>query len=210
MILSLNEIETTMLKAARGAGMAWGLAEEAAQAARWLAVAGVGFEAAFLHVLEAAPWRTDIVFERATFRPRDPLASLCPIRVGACLSDLPDILPLRVERVLQPLLLLPFAARLDRPIAVTWNGVELRLPDRDMATQAGNAHSAFGGWAETVELTGSDAAEMASSAALPSAGGIDIDVARWLQLRAFEARTYVPATQRSRLLGAGAGAIDNQ
>ena len=34
MKISFHEIEMTILKAARGAGMEWGLAEEAAQAAR--------------------------------------------------------------------------------------------------------------------------------------------------------------------------------
>ena len=47
MIVSFNEIETTILKAARGAGMEWGLAEEAAQAARFLARLGLPFEAPF-------------------------------------------------------------------------------------------------------------------------------------------------------------------
>ena len=33
---SLNEIESLCKKAARGAGMSWGLAEEAGKAAKWL------------------------------------------------------------------------------------------------------------------------------------------------------------------------------
>ena len=36
MTLSLNEIESTAKKAARGGGYPWGLAEEAASATRWL------------------------------------------------------------------------------------------------------------------------------------------------------------------------------
>ncbi|MFV0473400.1 MAG: DUF3726 domain-containing protein, partial [Pikeienuella sp.] len=35
--LSLNEVETLTLKAARGAGLSWGEAEDAALATRWLA-----------------------------------------------------------------------------------------------------------------------------------------------------------------------------
>ncbi|NJO21709.1 MAG: DUF3726 domain-containing protein [Sphingomonadales bacterium] len=52
MIVSLNEIENLSLKACRGAGMSWGLAEEAAQAARWLAGAawhGISRWRDFLH-----------------------------------------------------------------------------------------------------------------------------------------------------------------
>ncbi|NND22495.1 MAG: DUF3726 domain-containing protein, partial [Silicimonas sp.] len=36
MSYSLNEVEATAKKAARGAGYPWGLAEEAAKATRWL------------------------------------------------------------------------------------------------------------------------------------------------------------------------------
>ena len=39
--LTLPEIQSLCFKAARGAGMEWGLAEEAAFAARWLAAAGL-------------------------------------------------------------------------------------------------------------------------------------------------------------------------
>ena len=41
MTWSLNEIETLSRKAARGAGLSWGLAEEAGKATRWLAAAGL-------------------------------------------------------------------------------------------------------------------------------------------------------------------------
>ena len=38
---SLNEIESLCKKAARGAGLSWGLAEEAGKAARWLSAHGL-------------------------------------------------------------------------------------------------------------------------------------------------------------------------
>ena len=38
--VSLNEIESTAVKAARCAGYGWGLAEEVGQSARWLAMRG--------------------------------------------------------------------------------------------------------------------------------------------------------------------------
>ena len=37
MYMSLNEIDVSVKRAARGVGMSWGLAEEAGKAARWLA-----------------------------------------------------------------------------------------------------------------------------------------------------------------------------
>ena len=209
-ILSLNEIETTILKTARGAGMEWGLAEEAANAARWFAAAGAIPEMVFLHIFEAAPWRADIVFEAGTFRPGDPRASLCPIRVGACLSDLADILPLRVERVLAPLLLLPFAARLGQPVALSWNGLKLGLPDPNLATRLGDSHASFDDRADLVEVTGSGSVATGSSPTSPRDGGAHVDGTAWQKLQTFAARTYVPASERSRLMGAGAGRIDNE
>ena len=88
MIVSFNEIETTILKAARGAGMEWGLAEEAAQAARFLARLGLPFEAPLVNLLSTRAWETPPVLEGATLRPARPDASLCPVRAGAYLSDL--------------------------------------------------------------------------------------------------------------------------
>ena len=40
-VLSLGEISFVVFKAARGAGFAWGLAEEAGHAARWLTTQGL-------------------------------------------------------------------------------------------------------------------------------------------------------------------------
>jgi len=209
MILSLNEIEATILKAGRGAGLTWGLAEEAAQAARAFARAGIPFEAAFLHLFETAPWRADLMLGRHAIRPRVPTAWLCPIRTGVCLSDLADILPLRVERVLCPLLLLPFASGLERAIVFAANGVTLGLRGPDLAPLEGEAVRRLGEPTELVELTASSATAQASRCVPPRQPGVAIDMVVWRKLQAFEALTYVPASRRSRLLGAGAGAIDN-
>ncbi len=209
MLLSLNEVEATVLKASRGAGMEWGLAEEAANAARWLARQRLGFEAAFLSVLEAAPWRAGIVLEHGTIRPREAGAWLCPIHVGACLSDLGDTLPLRIERVLQPLWLLPFAARLESPVLLACGGVSLLLRGGKLAAPPSGEPAALGERAGLVELTASVPLDAMACADAPPSGGIAIDAEIWPKLQAFEARTYVPASLRSRLSGAGAGASDN-
>ena len=52
MIVSLNEIEGLSYKAARGAGMSWGLAEEAAFATRWLAVRDANWSGSLIALLE--------------------------------------------------------------------------------------------------------------------------------------------------------------
>ena len=55
MIVSLNEIESLALKAARGAGMSWGLAEEAAVAASWLAARSLPWAETLADLLAQQP-----------------------------------------------------------------------------------------------------------------------------------------------------------
>jgi len=52
MLCSLNEIEAQLRKAARGAGLSWGLAEEAGKAGRWLAMHGIDALPAFAALYE--------------------------------------------------------------------------------------------------------------------------------------------------------------
>ena len=82
---SLNEVEALSRKAARGAGLSWGLAEEAGRATRWLVVHGLpGPE-----VLLAALTRLDGLPHEARapldgWQARD---TLCPVTTGAALAD---------------------------------------------------------------------------------------------------------------------------
>lgn len=89
MNLSLNEIEALCKKAARGAGMSWGLAEEAAKAARWLSAQGMEGPA-----LLAAQLRLNDGTDYAQLAPRIEAdrwssagRSMCPLIAGATLSD---------------------------------------------------------------------------------------------------------------------------
>lgn len=69
--LSLSELRALITKAARGAGMEWGMAEEAGWAAEWLARRG----------LPAAEWAADWLAERTR-------AAAGPVDCGAALADL--------------------------------------------------------------------------------------------------------------------------
>lgn len=68
--LSLSELRALVTKAARGAGMEWGLAEEAGWAAEWLARRG----------LPAAGWAADMLLARAA-------GAACPVATGTALAD---------------------------------------------------------------------------------------------------------------------------
>lgn len=132
--LSCNEIETLCVKAARGAGMSWGMAEEAGFAAGWLAKHGLdgpGALLAQLNIAENRPWR-DIcpIVEKDAFRSASG-GLLCPVALGAALCDHARLMdtatperPLQIGPVGQPVLLLPFLADMSRlrdvPIQLDW------------------------------------------------------------------------------------------
>lgn len=116
MTWSLNEIEAETKKAIRGAGLSWGLAEEGAKAARWLAARAIDPMPALMDILDrhdhGANISTAITLSQAgRWEARDPM---CPIVLGATLSDRADLLiasPFVAGPVARPLLVIPFAAR---------------------------------------------------------------------------------------------------
>lgn len=208
MSYSLNEMEATAKRAARGAGYSWGLAEEASKATRWLCTQGLDGAAELAHVLEA-----DIVENPALHRPKiiegvwEGEAVLCPLAVGALLSDCAEHLknsPIEMRNVAVPSMLLPFAARVARRLGqtVSINCEEAKGETEGVSLKqscAFPAHAAL----VTVTLTTTTLAPSAPrSRALPAKES-------WNTLNQFAHRTYAPATEESRKLGAGAGLSDN-
>lgn len=211
-VFSLSEIQTACLKAARGAGLPWGLAEEIGAGAAWLAAAGLPGPELVLRLLEqpahAAPRPAPGLWRATQHGP------LCPVRTGAALSDfagLPE--GLAAGRVVLadlafPLLILPCAAqvarRMARCIAVEWPNVRAlcgpaacrlstALPGAELAPLA------------TVTLAWADPA--GDMAAL-GPGGRQVAREVWDRLDRLALRTTVPATARSHA-DAGAAASDN-
>jgi hypothetical protein len=117
MIVSLNEVESLTLKACRGAGMSWGLAEEAAQAARWLAARSCAWDSSLVALLAQ---RGDVSSSHLTANDMRPVArgaALCPVHAGAAVADL--LRPgehLTLHNVLEPIWLVPFAHRRAGPV----------------------------------------------------------------------------------------------
>jgi len=208
MIVSLNEVETTILKAARGAGMEWGLAEEAAQAAIWLVRCGLPWEAPALGVLEAAAWQDLPVLEGPHLRPRLAGGRLCPILCGAYLSDLGGGLAL-MEQVAFPILLLPFATRCACALELAWGDVSIGLIAGRASIRPKGARGLDAPQAALVTLrpVESELPEPFIGPARPR--GVTVDARGWAKLQALEARTYVAASSRSRRSGAGPGSVDD-
>lgn len=214
MSYSLNEIEALSKKAARGAGLSWGLAEEAAMAVRWLTA--YGFDGV-LHLAD--------LLEKHDGKPIQELAptslsetiwrassdELNPIVAGAALSDCAFRLrkaPMCMQNVCHPLLILPFlqgASEIaERPLVLRWStvsiavqkgGIHVQGADKDLSTHK----------AAQIEISIADNNHEWQTPGLRAAATTQ-DMRR---LNKLAQRTYAPATEESRKLGAGSGDSDN-
>ncbi|PHP28212.1 DUF3726 domain-containing protein [Limimaricola cinnabarinus] len=208
MICSLNEIEALSRKAARGAGMSWGLAEEAGKAVRWLSdngFAGPWLLAELLRRNDGTPY-ADLVPRPSDGIWRARSGPLCPIIAGALICDRADELKagaaLRLQEVAVPLLLAPFAAAASRSagvaLALEWQGVSLLF-----GGGAPKLDGAAGATATAGPVTLSTR-EGQAPAGGPAAPDRHVTAETFQILESFAFRTYAPATEASRA-GAGAG-----
>ncbi|MFT5446023.1 MAG: hypothetical protein ACI9DC_001185 [Gammaproteobacteria bacterium] len=215
MIFSLNEIETMAKRAARGAGLDWGLAEESAKAVRWLAerdLPGAQSRAQLLihndgrTYRELAPALTD-----GTWHAR--CGQLCLIACGAALSDraqsIADGGAVDLGPIRQPLLLLPFAACAARE---TNSAIELSWHDLSMTVVADGVVAEGSQCALTVEVARGVCCRATHSVVIAASArtcGRAVDAESWRRLDAFSRRTFAPASEASRASGAEPGLEDN-
>lgn len=211
-LLSRNEIETLCLKAARGAGMSWGLAEEAGFAAGWLAARGIDGAGALLDHLQHWASGTILVRDRHWTATAD--ATLSPILLGATLDDHaalaagPWSAPITTGSVSAPILLVPFLARAAKvcakPLALTWPGGSLVIPTGgDVDATAMTALSRIEVTTPTLSPTSDVPQCEATRRATAPLSAATLDKLNILALR-----TTVPASETSRR-GAGAATSDN-
>lgn len=203
---SLNEVEALAKKAARGAGLSWGEADEAGKAVRWLCgwgCDGVGILARWLgsseRELDNAPLSVSDPVWRA------PSGRLDPFQCGAMLSDFAHRLPeqrrIELAGLSFPLLIFPFVARsaqhIRQPVSVSWGAVSM-VSDGHGVTLSDDA----GLLADSCDIAvvSLDCAMGAPAATVTRAHPAADDLA---VLEVFAHRTYAPATEESRRLGAG-------
>ena len=217
MTWSLNEIETLSRKAARGAGLSWGLAEEAGKAARWLAAAGLPGPQVLADLLTRNDGR-----DYETLCPHEEHegswiargGTLCPLISGAALSDHAERLAqggaLSLGRTASPMLLLPYldaAARLSgRDITVSWDDVTVTCGP---AARPDPGADAALGVAIVDSVTIQCVSPSDTATPPPTESRADIPPETAARLDAFARRTYAPETPESRISGAGAGLTDN-
>lgn len=200
MIVSQNEIEGLALKAARGAGYSWGMAEDVALATRWLAA----------HDFDAI----DALDRLLADTTMEPGSLLCTIGAGTEVADGNiDELPFPVFYVSVPLMLIPFVARfacdVGRGIELTWHNAKVVIvPEGPHAVRVAAEGALDAGLVNPV-MVGLADEDGAVEGRRARPGGRKVDAAAWARLEAIGARTYVPASDQSRIAGAGAGLSDN-
>lgn len=215
MTWSLNEIEGLSRKAARGAGLSWGLAEEVGKATRWLCAAGLpGAEAlaGLLRQNDGADYETLCPLDdTGTWAAKG--GALCPLISGAAIcdhaKDIADGKTLELGQTSFPLFLLPYvaAAAQDNETTLTleWPGLTVTFGAETCINQtipgALDHDSAAG-----VRITSASAGDGTPLAPV-TRGDIAPEIAQILT--EFAHRTYAPDTAQSRLAGAGAGLSDN-
>lgn len=214
--LSRNEVAALCMKAARGAGMSWGLAEEAGFAAAWLVQHGIdGPSHLHAHLAQAQDraW-ADLCPTVAPGVWQAPAGrALCPIALGATLCDyagLPEGIKagssLRIGTVDHPVLLIPFLAGIAASdnilFDIAWTGGAASLDGGHRALLI--AADALAGQKVPITLTAR------RGKPLPAILGKTPDIpARTIAaLNALAMRTTVPSSESSRA-GAGSTTTDN-
>lgn len=186
--LALSELRSLVTKAARGAGVSWGLAEEAGWAAEWLARWG----------MPAALWATAWLEDTVRGRPG-------PAEVGAALADrlafgdrpAPEPIP---DGLSAPGYLLPFL----HLVAQRHGAVTLHAPDGEAARIDPSGEVRFGpGWGIRTQGWTMALATAPASVRRPLASASVIDCLEGLALG-----TTVPPSDQSRR-DAGSAKGDN-
>ncbi|WP_192965921.1 DUF3726 domain-containing protein [Phycobacter azelaicus] len=210
MNLSLNEMEALCRRAAVGAGLHWGLAEEAGKAARWLAEFDLPGAQALLRYLETlsggsvlragpvsleAPWRAEA-------------GRLCPLIAGPALCDSAERLAksggLEMENVCFPVLVLPHAAAtaeiLGECVSLDWQALHAVTDGRclSLASKQTDLLSE-----QAVSLTCRLGGRLWRHRARHRRACVSADC--FDRLSALAHRSFAPATAQSRMLGAGSG-----
>lgn len=187
---SLGECRALALKATRGAGASWGIAEEAGFASQWLehnGLPGVAAMAAYLSTSQLPLRNTDA-------------PPFCPLHLGARISDGEPIETGTERLVLQPLLLVPFVALCSNNggFEITWENTNLLI--RDDRVQVLSDRNGLLAQSSNLVISPSDLEiePLQRQTRIATENQMAMDV-----LNQFAQRTYAPSTEESRLKGAG-------
>ena len=200
-------------RAARGAGLDWGLAEETGKAIRWLSACNLPGAEALAKVLllnqnkkyeELAPDSTEDTWSA-------PSGRLCPLICGSTMSDLSEEIAqgkaITLRSVVKPLILLGYLVHVtkqtQKSVRLSWTQAELMVSSAGITLRGENTDALY---ANDVQCNVTE-----SSGEFTPFGviGREVEDSAWQTLTDFMTRYLAPNTDESRLVGAGAGFNDN-
>lgn len=235
--LSNNEAATLIKLAARGVQYPWGLGEEAAYAGRWLIDRQLPALELFSALFAWADERqfAELILQSNETQWHCGRSELCPLVCGTAIIDTPSALlnvdSIDLNNVVSPLLLLPFLSEaslvLEKPIrlscgstCLTLNGTRIELlngndellSNRGLMAPKGSVSISVG--EGSIDHQGEpSSADVATSHGelwpMSDYHRISAELNLLESLKQYAHRTYAPATEQSRLSGAGAGTSDN-
>lgn len=220
MLCSLNEVEQIARKAAKGNGLPWGVADEVAKSVRWLQAFGIDAISPFETVLRQLDHNHAQQYSSQTLNGiwQAPSKTLSPLLVGVSLSDCLGLL--KVQRIVTaeiryPILAAGFlgqaALRKRDALEIGWDDVVLKLYRNEMIVSgdmakltAAKAKSLYCQACSDMTFNNAKSQQMELHV-----GDTEVNAQAYQQLEVAVFKTYVEATEESRLHGAGAGLNDN-
>ncbi len=201
---SVNEIRTTVQKAAVGSGLPPGIAEDVGRAAAWLSARGLDGVGAALAAIGATPGGTH---DAGTAGQRTRVVSEGVSALDQVALSAPDA-TVKLSGLDAPALFLGLAANAAADYGL---GFEISFGDGGtvICSPEGTRMS------EGIPDPGCDVTitakpdSLCDNEPLPTTDGVVVDDKSWAEAAALAAKTYVPSTEASRLAGAGAGLTDN-
>lgn len=214
---SLNESASRAKLAVRGVGYSWGVAEDASRALYWLSSHGIDGFSALCAVLDNIDSKSLGAPSKLIDTWSCEQSALCPLLTGLCINDraaqLIDLQSIALGKIAYPVLTLPFLSDVtlaycctlqfacsEFEAVVAQNSVAIHGDFSVASTDAALVSCS----SSEIELTGKSYNHYSRSKKR-----VNIDEAIWLRLGEYAQRTYAPATEQSRLLGAGAGVVDS-
>ena len=213
---SLSEIDALCRKACRGAGYSWGLAEDAGKAIRWLSAYGLPGAEVLAELLETvANDLQSYIPELKDTECSNQKNALCPVFCGAVINDQGHLLAqnkaLTFHSMLYPLLALPQAARIseafEMQVSIAFGDTSIVCSRKDISFLAQPNWKKKTGDIVCYRAE-SDSDEYANKL-FPSPLSRPVSAEAITILEGYAHKTYAPATEASRLAGAGAGLSDN-
>ena len=214
---SIGETRALTLKAARGAGLGWGLAEEASEAVAWLQSRGLPGVSALCRYFNWYQSQKSLLPKWAGILHDDNTIPYCPFIIGTAISDGAIKIPTNISTgvslgfIREPLLLLPFIS------ASAPDGYGLYIQNIfisvDLGKEKSLSHLDFPNallmeeaecFIRPINKTPPSFQSKAPPLRLPDCYRGCISV-----FNTFASKTYAPSTEKSRSTGAGGGLIDD-